>query len=80
VNWTAQQIIEPAYIPAPTGCQKPGAGGIAGSVAYGSIIDHNDTSLSFETPGRTPYLYYTRFNDNAENRDLVRVPLLITQH
>jgi hypothetical protein len=80
VNWSAQQIIEPAYIPAPSACQKPGSGGLAGSIAYGSIIDHNDPSLSFETPGRTPYLYYTRFNDNAENRDLVRVPLLITQY
>jgi hypothetical protein len=80
VNWSAEQLIEPAYIPAPTGCQKPGSNGLAGSIAYGSIIDHADPSLSFETPGRTPYLYYTRFNDNAENRDLVRVPLLITQH
>jgi len=80
VNWATQQIIEPVYIPSPSGCQKPGSVGIAGSVAYGSIIDHGDATLSFENPGRTPYLYYTRFNDNAENRDLVRVPLLFTQY
>jgi hypothetical protein len=79
VHWSAEQIIEPAYIPSPSGCEKPGSGGLAGSIAYGSIIDHNDTSLSFETPGRTPYLYYTRFNDNGGNRDLVRVPILITK-
>jgi hypothetical protein len=80
VNWKAQQLIEPAYIPGPSGCQKPGSGGIAGSIAYGSIIDHNDTTMNFENPGRTPFLYYTRFNDNSENRDLVRVPLLFTQY
>jgi hypothetical protein len=80
VNWSTQQLIEPAYIPAPAQCQKPGSGGVAGSIAYGSIIDHADKTLSFENPGRTPYLYYTRFNDNLANRDLVRVPLLFTQY
>jgi hypothetical protein len=79
VNWSLQQLIAPAFFPAPAACQKPGAGGIAGGVAYASIIDHDDTTINFETPGRTPYLYYTRFNDNVENRDLVRVPIIITQ-
>ena len=64
----------------PSACQKPGAGGLAGSFAYGSIIDPDDPSTNFETPGRTPYIYYTRFNDNSENRDLVRVPVLITKY
>jgi len=80
VSWTQQQFIAPAYVPAPTQCQEPGAGGLAGSFAYASIIDPDDPSLSFETPGRTGYIYYTRFNDNSEDRDLVRVPFIITQY
>ena len=80
LNWSAQQLIASAYVPAPSGCQAPGAGGLAGSFAYASIIDPDDPSLSFETPGRTGYIYYTHFNDNSENRDLVRVPVLITEY
>jgi len=80
VNWSAQQLIAPAYLPAPTACEAPDAGGLAGSFAYGSIIDPDDPSTNFETPGRTSYMYYSRFNDNTENRDLVRVPVLITKY
>ncbi len=80
VHWTAQQLIAPSYVPAPSQCEKPGAGGLAGSFAYGSIIDHDDPSVNFETPGRTPYVYYTRFNDNISDRDLVRVPVIITKY
>jgi hypothetical protein len=80
VHWTDQQFIAPAYVPEPTQCQQPGSGGLAGSNAYASIIDPDDPSLSFETPGRTGYIYFTRFNDNSENRDLVRMPMLITKY
>ena len=49
------------------------------------IIDHDDTTPNFENTGRTPYLYFTRFNgttisDAGLNRDLVRVPVIITAH
>jgi hypothetical protein len=47
---------------------------------YPSIIDHNDTTANFEVAGRTPYLYFTRFNDPYLDRDLVRVPMTITVH
>jgi hypothetical protein len=80
LTWSTQQLIAPAYVPAPSGCQKPGAGGFAGSYAYASIIDPDDPSTNFETPGRTAYIYYTRFNDNIEDRDLARVPVLITKY
>jgi len=44
-----------------------------------SIIDHADSTTNFERPGRTPYLYYTRLNeDGGLDRDLVRVPLKFT--
>jgi hypothetical protein len=49
------------------------------SIGYSSIIDHADSTTNFERPGRTPYLYYTRFNDGwGLDRDLVRVPLTFT--
>ena len=79
VNWSTQQLIAPAHLPAPSQCEVPGAG-LTGSFAYASIIDPDDSSTNFETPGRTPYKYYTRFNDNIEDRDVVRVPMLITQY
>lgn len=78
VNWTAPQFVVQKYLPAPTGCSLQ-AGTPQGDVAYGNIVDHDDTSANFETPGRTPYLYYTRFNDIGANRDVVRVPLIITR-
>jgi len=80
VNWTQQQFIAPAYVAAGSQCEKPGAGGLAGVFAYASVIDHDDPSTNLETPGRTPYIYYTRFNDNIENRDLIRVPVIITKY
>jgi hypothetical protein len=43
-------------------------------------VDHEDTTANFERPGRTPYLYYTRFNDLGPNRDIVRAPLIITRY
>jgi hypothetical protein len=48
-------------------------------VLYVTLIDHADTTINFERPGRTPYLYYVRFNDGGVDRDLVRVPLTFTR-
>jgi hypothetical protein len=46
---------------------------------FHTIIDHADSTPNFERPGRTPYLYYTRFNEGHWlDRDLVRVPLTFT--
>lgn len=80
VHWAQQQFIAPAYVPAPSQCQKPGSGGLAGSNAYASIIDPDDPSDNFETPGRTGYIYFTRINDNSEDRDLVRIPVMFTKY
>ena len=50
-----------------------------GWAQYTAIIDHADSTPNFERPGRTPYLYYTRFNEGGGlDRDLVRVPLKFT--
>ena len=77
LHWTPVQILRTAYFPSNPSCQPPS--GSSASV-YFSIIDHSDTSVNFENSGQTPFLYYTRFNDLDLNRDLVRVPLVITSH
>jgi hypothetical protein len=77
IHWTSVQIMRTAYFPSNPACQPPS--GSSASV-YFSIIDHSDTSVNFENSGQTPFLYYTRFNDLSLNRDLVRVPLVITSH
>lgn len=76
INWTPRRLLRPAnflWIPA---CWSPDTAG----TAYSSIVDHSDTTANFERSGQTPYLYYTRFNDHYLNRDLVRVPMIITAH
>lgn len=43
------------------------------------IIDHADSTINFERPGRTPYLYYVRFTPGAgPNDDIVRVSRTFT--
>ena len=76
INWTPMRLLRTAYVPWSSECFPPG---VVGSV-FPSIIDHNDVTPNFERPGRTPHLYYTRFNDQGLNRDLVRVPMTITAH
>jgi hypothetical protein len=80
IHWTPFQIMRTAYFPyAP--CLPPGGNGFLST--YFSIIDHSDTTVNFERPGQTPFLYYTRSqwaNGGTLNRDLVRVPVVITLH
>jgi len=46
---------------------------------YGTLIDPASESMSFDTTGEMPYLYFTRINDMSTlDFDLVRVPLRIT--
>jgi hypothetical protein len=51
--------------------------GDSNPVYYQSILDPSSTSRNFQTAGRTPYLYFTRFNyshcQQTLNRDLIRV-------
>jgi hypothetical protein len=79
VHWTDFQIMRAAYFTYPP-CQPPAGNDVT---TYFSIIDHNDATTNFEKPGQTPYLYYTRIqyaNGVTLNRDLVRVPMVITSH
>lgn len=43
---------------------------------YATLIDPTSESMSYDTTGATPYLYFTRINDlGSLDFDLVRVPL-----
>jgi hypothetical protein len=76
INWTRLRLVRSAHVPWSPQCFPPGTVG----ATFPSFIDHDDTTANFERPGRTPYLYYTRFNDQSLDRDLVRVPVTITAH
>jgi hypothetical protein len=76
IHWSEVQIITPARIGCDTDDTTPGQLEPV-PVQYPSIIDHEDSSINFERPGRTPYLYYTRHHGGL-HRDLVRVPLTFT--
>ncbi|HET7750252.1 MAG TPA: hypothetical protein VFK81_12785 [Terriglobales bacterium] len=80
LHWSAYQIMKATYV-AGSQCLPPS--GVGTVYAYFSIIDHNDTTTNFEKSGKTPFLYYTRIQWNngvTPNRDLVRVPVVITLH
>jgi hypothetical protein len=79
-HWSEQQLIAEirddgwcAYDPQNQGLLEPVP------VMYTALFDHADTTINFERPGRTPYLYYVRFNEGNLDRDLVRVPLTFTR-
>ncbi len=79
VHWSHAQLLAPSdlvYGGCTTDPQTPGLLEPV-AIAYPSIIDHADSTTNFERAGRTPYLYYTRFNGGGD-RDLVRVPLKFT--
>jgi len=78
VHWSSISWMRAAYGPTGASICLPPTG--VASISYSSVIDHADTTVNFEKPGRTPYLYYTRFNAGfgSPNRDLVRVPVTIT--
>jgi hypothetical protein len=76
INWAPLRLVREAHVPWSPECFPSGTIG----ATFPSFIDHADTTVNFERPGRTPYLYYTRFNDRAFDRDLVRVPVTITAH
>lgn len=80
IHWSDFQIMRTAYFSfAP--CLPPG--GVGYLNGYFSVIDHNDTTTNFEKSGQTAHLYYTKSawnNGGTLNRDLVRVPMTISQH
>jgi len=76
IHWSEAQLIAEAIL----WCDPPTSNGLEPvRIQYPSIIDHEDSTINFERPGRTVYLYYTRHNDDWLDRDLVRVPVTFTR-
>lgn len=76
VHWSEHQLLAEASLPwcaAGPGALEPV------NVLYPSIVDHADTTVNFERAGRTAYFYYVRYNDGGIDRDLMRVPLILTR-
>jgi hypothetical protein len=73
VNWSERKLVYEAELPWTYRCGDPDP------VLYPSVLDPASKSQNFETSGRRPYLYFTRFHYSAcrsnFNRDLVRVPI-----
>lgn len=71
IDWTPRRLIREASLTPTYEC------GDMNPVGYPSLIDSESTSRNFETTGRTPWLYFTRFHyrhcEPLLNRDLVRV-------
>jgi len=81
INWTPSKYFMHAQLPWTQRCGEPDP------VRDPSLIDPTSTSRSFETIGRRPYLYFTRFNMEYWNpntcwttldRDLIRIPIEFT--
>jgi hypothetical protein len=77
VHWSRQKLLMEAELPWTHKC------GDADPIAYPSLLDPASRSRSFETTGRRPYLYFTRFNFKgcvqSFDRDLVRVRVAISK-
>jgi PKD repeat protein len=81
INWTPSKYFMHAQLPWTHRCGEPDP------VRDPSLIDPTSTSWSFETIGRRPYLYFTRFNMEywdpntcwtTLDRDLIRIPVEFT--
>lgn len=70
ITWSLRRLIKPGPLPWCKGSY------LWDSDMYPSIIDHKDTTVTFENAGQTPHLYFTRKHARLD-RELLRVPLTI---
>jgi hypothetical protein len=79
IHWSTHHLLVEASLP--WCAASPAQPGVLEPVIvmYPSIVDHADTSVNFESAGRTPHLYYMRINGDNLDRDVVRVPLTLTR-
>jgi len=76
IHWTAPQLLW--EVPRPAQNLPPGVEGIL----YGTLIDHNSSSINFETMGSEAYFYYKvrhmrSSQDKLYDRDLMRRRVII---
>jgi hypothetical protein len=71
IDWEPRRLIREAVLTTTYRCGGPNP------VGYPSLLDSESPSRNFETTGRRPWLYFTRFHyrqcRNVLDRDLVRV-------
>ena len=71
VNWNKRKLIREVELPWTYEC------GDLNPILYPSVLDPASASRNFETTGRRPFLYFTRFHYRdcvrTLNRDLIRV-------
>jgi hypothetical protein len=71
IEWTRRKLIRGVVFPWTFECGDPNP------LSNPSLIDSRSPSRSFETTGRAPWLYFTRFHykdcHSTLNRDLVRI-------
>jgi hypothetical protein len=70
ITWSMRRLIKPGPLP---WCRD---GHRYHADMFPAIIDHADTSVTFEHAGQRPHLYFTRWYA-GHNRDLLRIPLTI---
>ena len=77
VKWSRRRLIREVELPSTFEC------GDRNPILYPSLIDPDSTSRSFETTGRRPYMYFTRYHytdcRQTPNRDLIRVQVDFTK-
>ncbi len=75
VNWTRRRLLMKSRLAAISRCGSP--------ISYPSLLDASSPTRNFETTGRRPYLFYTRFHNRScrltLNRDLVRRRVTFTR-
>ncbi|MBL7067953.1 MAG: DUF4876 domain-containing protein [Candidatus Marinimicrobia bacterium] len=70
INWSSPILVY----------ESPKTGWEVGGIYYPAVIDHSDTTRNYQRPGRNAYLYFTRWNSGAYDRDLVRVPVRFNEN
>jgi hypothetical protein len=72
INWSPRKLLMEISLP-----WTVDSSGSDQSHLYPTLIDHSSESLSFETTGKSAYLYFTRMNQGQASldRDLIRVPV-----
>jgi hypothetical protein len=77
VNWSHRKLIREAELLWTYRC------GDSNPILYPSLIDPGSDSRNFETTGRRPYMYFTRYHYRncapGPNRDLVRVRVVFSK-
>jgi len=74
INWTHRTIFLQRHLP----WTSPGPSDPIHS--YPSLLDPESTSRSFDTIGKTAYVYYTRNNRSWLDSDMLRVPVEFFKH